>query len=631
MKNLFLKVFCRLFVLSALISCDDLVSIAPDRSTPIDENKGGLYILCDGNYSLNNSTLALYNFNNNTQNTDYFQIKNGRKLGDTGNDMQRYGSKIYLVVNASSQIEVLNARTGKSIKQIPLFNGATARQPRYITFWEDKAYVCSFDGTVARIDTASLEVETYVSVGRNPDGVAASNGKLYVSNSGGLDYSNELGYDRTVSVVDLSGFTVTKNITVGINPGKIKADIYGYVYVLSRGDYASVAGVWQRIDTRTDQVVATYNIPVTNFDFYGNLAYLYSYDNTSKESWIKVFDLRSGQMVQESFIKDGTVIKTPYGINVNPDNGDVYITDAGNYISQGDVFCFSQDGFLKYKITNVGISPNTVLYVEDLEDAASEEEPEVQDAKYLYRVLDYTPAPGQFIGTYPTYSADQTAEEMRVKVENMLKGEPGGMVSLGRFGGSLTFAFKTAVQNVAASNDFRIFGNAFLNSAEPGIVQVSVDVNGNGQADDEWYELAGSEYSKSSTLKNYRICYYRPTILSDSVFYRDNHGRAGFVNACYPAWKGDSIVCTGTLLAPTAIQNATGYWVLNNLDWGYADNQSNRSELSCFDIDWAVNAAGQSVHLGSVDFIRIYTGVNQNAGMIGELSTEITGAENLHP
>jgi len=627
-----LKMICLFLALTHFASCDDLESVVPDTSTSIDTETGGLFILCDGNYSLNNSTLALYNFDKNSLNTDFFQTKNGRKLGDTGNDMQQYGSRIYLVVNVSSQIEVISASTGKSIKQIPLFNGATARQPRYITFWKDKAYVCSFDGTVARIDTASLEVEAYVRVGRNPDGIAAGNGKLYVSNSGGLDYANNLGYDNTVSVIDIASFSEVKRITVGLNPGKIKSDIYGYVYVASRGDYKTVDGVWQRIDTNTDQVVNTYDLSVTNFDFYGDRAYLYSYNSTNKESWIKVFDLNAKRVIKESFITDGTKLTTPYGINVNAENGDVYITDAGNYISLGDVCCFGQDGVLKYRISNVGVSPNSVLYVNIItESDANAEDSAAIAARYLYKVLDYTPAPGQFVGTYPVCKDGETVESMRAKVEALLKGESGGLVTLGRFGGSLTFAFKSAVQNVADSKDFKIFGNAFTNSAEPGIVEVSVDVNQNGIADDAWYELAGSEYSKNTTAKKYRICYYRPSSLSDSVFYRDNQGKSGYVNAYYPAWQGDSIVCAGTLLAPTATQNETGYWVLNSLDWGYADNQPNKSDLSSFDIDWAVDVSGQSVHLDKIHFIRVYTGVNQNAGWVGELSTEITGAENLHP
>lgn len=625
-----LKAFCFFLVLNGFVSCDDLESVVPESTEAINGSTGGLYILCDGNYSLNNSTLALYDFTKNTLNTDFFQSKAGRKLGDTGNDMQRYGSKIYVVVNVSSQVEVLDVRTGVVIRQIPFMDGSKARQPRTVTFWEDKAYVCSFDGTVAKIDTASLEVEAYTTVGRNPDGIAASNGKLYVSNSGGLDYANPQGYENTVSVIDAASFTVTKKVTVGTNPGKIKADIYGYVYVATRGDYKSEQGVWQCIDTNTDQVVKTFDLSVTNFDFYGNLAYLYSYDNTSKESWIKVFDLETGRIVKESFIQDGTSIATPYGINVNPGNGDVYITDAGNYVSLGDVYCFGQNGVLKYKIANVGVSPNSVLQVADLSISDAEPvDPTALEARYLYKVLDYTPAPGQFVGKYPLYEDNASVEMMRAQAERQLKGLPKGMVSLGRFGGSLTFAFKSAVRNVAGKSDFRIFGNAFVNSAEPGIVEVSVDENRNGLPDDAWFELAGSEYSKSSTLKKYSITYFKPVSKTDSVFYRDNQGVTGYVNAFYPHWQGDSIVCTGTLLAPTAVKNTAGYWALKNLAWGYVDNQPNDSEFTCFDIDWAVNSDGQRVQFNSIDFVRIYTGVNQNAGWVGEISTEVCGAEIL--
>jgi hypothetical protein len=614
-----------------LFSCDDLESVQSVSTTvSSDEHTGGLYVLCEGNYALNNSTLALYDFQKSTLNKDFFQSKNNRKLGDTGNDMQRYGSKIYVVVNVSSQIEVIDARTGLTIKQISMFNGSIARQPRYIAFWEDKAYVCSFDGTVARIDTSTLEVEKYITVGRNPDGIAASNGKLYVSNSGGLDYATSAGYDSTVSVIDIQSFTEAKRLAVGLNPYKIKADSYGYVYVISRGDYKTVSGAWRCIDTNTDKIVATYQFDVTNFDIYGNYAYLYSFNSTTKDSWIKVFNLKSKSIVQESFITDGTQITTPYGINVNPDNGDVYITDAGDYVSSGDVYCFGSNGVLKYKIANAGVSPNTVLYVGDIADSSgSSVDQAFLDSTYLYSVIAYTPAPGQFIGTYPAFTDADNMESMRAKAERLLKGKTGGLVTLGRYGGCLTFAFKKAVMN-ASGYDFKIYGNAFVNSAEPGIVEVSVDANHNGLADDAWYELAGSAYSDASTIHHYRICYYRPSSSSDSVPYSDNQGKIGYVNAYYPAWQGDSIVCTGTLLAPTAVQNATGYWEETNLAWGYADNQPNQSDLSDFDIDWAVNAEGQAVHLDSIDFIRVYTGVNQNAGWLGELSTEVTGAKRLH-
>jgi hypothetical protein len=633
------KIHCRivkmlgwLLAIALLPACDDLESIVLDSSgTTVDAGTGALYILCDGNYSLSNSTLALYNFTSSTLTTDFFLEKNGRKLGDTGNDLQRYGSKIYVVVNASSQVEVLDARTGISLKQIPFFDGETARQPRYIAFWEDKAYVCSFDGTVARIDTSDLEIEALTTAGRNPDGIAAANNKLYVSNSGGLDYASAAGYDNTVSIISTQSFTESKRLTVGTNPGRIRADNYGYVYVAVRGDYKTDSAKWQCIDTYTDQIAATYDLPVTNFDICGDYAYYYSYDQTTKESQIGVFNVKAKSVETTSFITDGTEITTPYGICADSESGAVFITDAGDYVSSGDLYCFTQQGTLAYKLTNVGVNPNTVLCVDDFAENGSvdTDSSEIENT-YLYEVLDFTPAPGQFVGTYPPYVSSDNVETMRAKAEVLLKGTAGGIVSLGRYGGSLTFAFKTAVVNTADENDFKILGNAFTNSSEPGIVEVSADVNENGLPDDSWYELAGSDYANSTTTHGYQITYYRPANQEDSVPYCDNQGNAGYVTAYYPAWQADSIVCKGTLLAPTATQNATGYWTLGSLDWGYADNQPNKSELSEFDIDWAVDASGNKVSLTQIHFIRVYTGVNQNAGWTGELSTEVTGAEKLN-
>ena len=103
---------------------------------------------------------------------NYFRSLNRRGLGDTANDMAIYGEKLYIVVNVSSQIEVIDLQSGLSLKQIPMLTeNGSSRQPRFITFHKDKAYVCSYDGTVARIDTTSLTIEGYAKVGRNPDGI----------------------------------------------------------------------------------------------------------------------------------------------------------------------------------------------------------------------------------------------------------------------------------------------------------------------------------------------------------------------------------------------------------------------------------------------------------------------------
>ena len=64
--------------------------------------------------------------------------------------------------------------------------------------------------------------------------------------------------------------------------------------------------------------------------------------------------------------------------------------------------------------------------------------------------------------------------------------------------------------------------------------------------------------------------------------------------------------------------------------YGYADNELNNKDDSAVDIDWAVDKNGNKVHLPGVDFIKVYTGVDQENGWLGECSTEITRIEDLH-
>jgi YVTN family beta-propeller protein len=360
MKLLFKNIlFIAIIILFS--SCDDMKDIPTPVDLPATPGESGqMYVLSEGLFNMNNSTLSLLNFDNRTIQSDFFLAENNRGLGDTANDMKRYGSKLWIVVNVSSQVEVLDVRSGISIKRIPFFNASgVARQPRYITFYGNKAYVCSFDGTVERIDTTSMAIEAVTTVGRNPDGITAVNGKLYVSNSGGLDIPN---YDNTVSVVDINSFTETKKITVGMNPFKLEADSRGDVYVVSRGNNSTIKSTWSRINSQTDEVAQTFDsLQVVNFTIHNDTAYIYNYDFMTSTYWVKTFNCRTEQLISSNFITDGTTMERPFSITVNPVNGNVYIPDARNYTVKGDILCFNRNGRLLYKIASIGLNPNSIL------------------------------------------------------------------------------------------------------------------------------------------------------------------------------------------------------------------------------------------------------------------------------
>lgn len=257
-------------------------------------------------------------------------------------------------------------------------------------------------------------------------------------------------------------------------------------------------------------------------------------------------------------------------------------------------------------------------------------------------VVDFFPAPGQFTNALPAATATDTNETMRAKAETALT--TGSMISLGGFGGYVQFGLDHTVIN-KEGNDFVVLGNAFNNWAEPGIIMVSYDANGNGKADDEWFEIAGSEHNKSTTIKNYEITYYKPEAEPANpsepnyIRWTDNQGQTGYISknafhkqTFYPLWKGNTITLKGTFLKSNIFdQSGTGtYWVNPAYDWGYADNWSNADEKAQIDISWAVNAKGESVKLKGIDFVRVYNSNRAEGGWLGEVSTEVSGFKDLN-
>lgn len=255
----------------------------------------------------------------------------------------------------------------------------------------------------------------------------------------------------------------------------------------------------------------------------------------------------------------------------------------------------------------------------------------------LTRVFEYMPAPGQFVNTMPAYEEGDDAATMAQKAQESLV--DGGMITLGAWGGYVVIGWDHPVVNVKDSYDFRIKGNAFAGSAEPGIIMVSRDTNGNGLPDDTWYQIAGSEYTNPATCHDCTVVYGRPASIADSIAWTsDNPAKpSGFIprnnfhqQAYWPQWaEGETLSFTGEMLPDNYTLNGTMYR-LDPFAFGYADNQPNATDPG-IKISWAVDADGNPVELPCIDFVKVYTGLQQVCGWLGETSTEVAGAVDLHP
>jgi hypothetical protein len=343
--------FIKYFLFIFLISSCKKKEIEPIVLTSNLTN--GILVLNEGLFQYNNASLNWISLSDNNVNTEFFEQKANRYLGDTGNDLKKYGNKIYVVVNVSGTIEVLDAISGNSLSQIKMQNGNLNKQPRSLAFFGSKIFVSCFDGYVDVIDTASLQVEKRIKVGLNPDQIIATNTKIIVSNSGGL---NAPSMDSTLSIINPISLIEEQKITVGLNPGDLEV-LNENLYAISRGNYSSIAANLKKINLNTLEIVTlSVENPIIIKKMHENLLISYGISSSTK---LGLFDGVSNLWLNPNFISLND-ITTLYNLQYETTNNKIYLFDAKDYTTSGEIFEFDQNGN-KIKSFNVGLIPNSLI------------------------------------------------------------------------------------------------------------------------------------------------------------------------------------------------------------------------------------------------------------------------------
>lgn len=345
-----------------------------DAAVNASAKPSGIYLVNQGNQGSNKARLDFLNFHNGFYIRDVFTEYNPevvKGLGDTGNDVQVYKGKVFVAVNGSHKVEIMDAYSMKRLAQVDVPNC------RFIAFDGNHAYVTSYvakdkealktqKGALYCIDLDTYKVTGQVTVGYQPEQLVIRDGKAYVANSGGYVAGN----DNTVSVVDLKSMKVEYNIEVAVNLELMLVDAEGTIWVSSRGNYVDVSSTLNYLVKKGDkyELGGTVNVPVSSMALAGDKIYVigttYNPTTWKPTTTYNIVNAKTRELESGSFITDGTEsdITTAFTVTVNPGNGDIYVTDAKDYVSSGTLHCYTGSGKHKWSV-HTGDIPARIAFL----------------------------------------------------------------------------------------------------------------------------------------------------------------------------------------------------------------------------------------------------------------------------
>lgn len=375
MKKYLLSLAVLMMGTAFLTSCDD------NDSDPIPVPvvvSNGAYVVCGGNESSNiNGSLSYIDYNLGTASQNLFKAMNGRNLGLTPNDAVIYGEKMYIAVSGENTIEVVDAKTLKSLKQIKtteLMGADKGVMPRHLTAYAGcifvstygssaadwSSYTTSGNGYVAAIDTINYSIANIFTAGSYPEGIAIANNKLYVANS---DYS--MGSKASISVIDLSTGTDTPIVDASIvNPTAV--GVAGTdVFVLDMGNYYDIPSALHKCSG--GKVMKLFE--ATHASFMGTNIYACNSVYGTIPTEFYVYDINTNNKTICSTGLNGRFF-SPNVIAADPVTGKIYIASYNensdypgyaNYSANGYVAEYSAQGTL-LNTYDCGVGPNAIVF-----------------------------------------------------------------------------------------------------------------------------------------------------------------------------------------------------------------------------------------------------------------------------
>ncbi len=365
LRNYFYAILCGLAVVTGFASCsdDDDDWSAISQGSSIEMAKTRAFILNEGSYGLNNSTIIYFDYTTDTPyTTDLFYTQNGTTIGDTGQDLIEEDDYLYLAVYGSNYIAKLNS-VGKEVGRVSFTSHTDLGQVRYMAADDGFLYVTTYGGYVVKVNTSTMAIVDSVKVGDNPEKIIEEDGYIYCVNSG-------WGYDNTLSIINEKTFELDQNVEIFTNPQAI-VESDGYIAIQGYGgsypDYTYPVAVFDAKTKTYTEIGKGTNIAADDGILY--VAYCVtdysSYPYTSTTTFYS-YNFRTGATTNNvlknvpSDLANGSV----YGLSINDETGHIYVLATDFISGDGTVYHFDKSGNYVGSFSSYGYNPNKIVFLD---------------------------------------------------------------------------------------------------------------------------------------------------------------------------------------------------------------------------------------------------------------------------
>ena len=369
-KSILMTTLCSLMLGMGMMSCSDSEDLEqPDPAPDNTPYRYGHFILNQGLWGANNAniTLSVFTVHDNalTEQLNYYEKANGKKLGDLANAMMEEDDNIYVVLNGSKYVARLDKGTVEKARYtVPQSEG----EPRCIDVEDDYAYVTQHGGQVIKLNTKDMTLAGTFKGGDNLEGIVERDGKLYVANAWKLDGSNNYLYNKELLVIDTQTMTQTGSIAVVDNP-EMMYEIDDKIYVISQGNYYDVQAALQVVDPKA----GTAKVILNDVDKIaeGLNGLIYGVKSTYDENWNTVnsfftYNPKDGKVSETSFLQDAPSELSSmaiYLLKVDEDHGFIYV-GTSDYVNSGTIYQFDKNGKLIQSFDSGGINPSAMIFMD---------------------------------------------------------------------------------------------------------------------------------------------------------------------------------------------------------------------------------------------------------------------------